>query len=258
MDTEFKIQEHVRDRFDGLLVIGDVHADYKQFKKAADLAKRENYFLLSLGDLVDRGTEPFEVIEHFHSLVQDGLAGLIIGNHDNKMWRYTKGNRVVFSGDALITIDCIKGKEEKFFSMYKDIVEDRLLSSYHRVFDSYIFSHGGFHRAMLDSDAYLRGGSLSIALFGETNGEKDTDGYPIRLYNWIDNIPKGMTAVVGHDRKPVHSVEITEPLVVENEAGGAAMFIDTSCGKGGFLTGALFKHNKREFKLDSIISFKEL
>jgi hypothetical protein len=76
------------------------------------------------------------------------------------------------------------------------------------------------------------------------------------LYNWVDEIPMGRTVMVGHDRMPVFNVPITEPMVKTNSNGGKAIFIDTGCGKGGFLTGAVILHDKKKFVIDSYKEFK--
>lgn len=256
MSTDFKLDTYIKDNFDGILVVGDIHADYALFKRAADLAKSENYFFLSLGDLVDRGTQPFEVVKAMYNMMFDGRAGLIVGNHDNKMWRHSRGNKVNFSADARVTLECVAGREEEFFKMYSAMVEDKLMAAYHLSVGDFIFTHGGFHREMLNGNSVLSKTAKSVAMYGEATGETADDGYPVRAYNWIDLVPAGKTVIVGHDRKPVHNKEIEEPLAVTNSAGGSVMFIDTGCGKGGFLTGLLIKNTKGILELEKSVSFK--
>lgn len=90
-------------------------------------------------------------------------------------------------------------------------------------------------------------------IVGETNGEVYDDGYPVRLYNWIDEVPMGKTVIVGHDKMPIYNINITAPMIVTNKNGGRTVFMDTGCGKGGYLSGAVIV-NDINFKL---VDFKE-
>src|SRR5271165_4267406 len=94
------LANHVKRSFAGMLVIGDVHADYESFMAAHYYAETHNLFLMSLGDLVDRGSFPFETVFKMHESMKAGKAGFTIGNHDNKYHRFHNGARVSFSSDA--------------------------------------------------------------------------------------------------------------------------------------------------------------
>ena len=86
-----------------------------------------------------------------------------------------------------------------------------------------------------------------MALVGEVDGNVYEDGYPVRLYNWVDDIPMGKTVIVGHDMRPMFAKNLlTEPLVVNNTNGGRAVFMDTGCGKGGKLSGAVYLKDKKD------------
>ena len=61
-------------------------------------------------------------------------------------------------------------------------------------------------------------------MYGETSGVFN-NGYPERLYNWVEKIPPRHTVVVGH---AVLSVD--EP-VTKTGAGGSAIFLDTGSSK---------------------------
>lgn len=249
------LANHVKKNFAGMLVIGDVHADYESFTAAHHHAETHNFFLMSLGDLVDRGSFPFETVSHMNRLVKDGRAGFTIGNHDNKYYRFRNGSKVSFSSDAKRTLaDVGPNRQTEFLEMYAEIIEHPHSSMFHR-FDDIILVHAASHHVMWEPIDKFPDSARSRALFGETNGETHDDGFPIRLYNWINEIPMGKTVVVGHDRKPVENVAIVCPLVKTNVNGGKAIFIDTGCGKGGFLTGMIVKHDKH-FKIDHFVEFK--
>ena len=66
----------------------------------------------------------------------------------------------------------------------------------------------------------------------------------------------GKTVMVGHDKMPIHNINITEPMIVQNKNGGKVVFLDTGCGKGGFLTGAVMMSGKKGFALERFVEFK--
>jgi len=45
-------------------------------------------------------------------------------------------------------------------------------------------------------------------------------------------------------------------MQITNATGGKVIFMDTGCGKGGFLTGAVILHGKKGFVLDRFVEFK--
>ncbi|MGC5376602.1 hypothetical protein ACPXAO_24155, partial [Salmonella enterica] len=57
------------------------------------------------------------------------------------------------------------------------------------------FVHAAFHTAMLNNPPPAALGPvsplLSRALFGETTGRMQPDGYPERLLRWVNHIPAG-------------------------------------------------------------------
>jgi protein phosphatase len=99
-----------------------------------------------------------------------------------------------------------------------------------------VLVHGAFHPDMLTCPSRGLGPAVpkklrGLALYGETTGRLDADGYPIRTHSWVERIPAALTVIVGHDVRQTH-----EPLVVDNAAGGRAVFLDTGAGKGGRLS----------------------
>ena len=99
-----------------------------------------------------------------------------------------------------------------------------------------MFVHGGFHTAMLESGPPPGLGrvdtALSRALFGQTTGRTQADGYPERVLRWVDRIPDGVTVYCGHDRRSTDG----RPYVRSGSGGGTAVFLDTGAGKGGHLS----------------------
>jgi len=240
-----------------MLVFGDVHGDFKSFVKAYKFAMDNNFFFMSLGDLVDRGVQPYEVVETMHYAMSLGAAGFTVGNHDDKYSRYLNGAKVRFSVDAKNTLLAVGAEREaEFLRMYSKVVNHETLSGFHHKFDDVVLVHAASHPSLWDGTAEMSKSAKSRYLVGETNGEVFEDGYPVRLYNWMDEVPIGKTLMVGHDKQPIHQVPITEPMVVTNANGGKVIFLDTGCGKGGVLSGAVVSHGKRGFKFEEFKEFK--
>lgn len=251
------LANYIKNNFDGILVFGDIHSDYESLMRSHKFAESHNYFFMSLGDLVDRGPFPFETISHMSAFVKAKRAGVTIGNHDDKFCRFQKGSKVSFSADAKRTLaDVGPERQEEFLQMYVDLMETPEFSGLYHVFDDIILVHAASHPCMWNSEIKCGNEGRSRALYGEVNNESDSDGFPVRLYSWVDEIPMGKTVVVGHDRAPIHNVRIIEPLIKTNINGGKAIFIDTGCGKGGFLSGMIIIHDNGRFKFDRFIDFK--
>lgn len=251
------LYNHVRDNFAGMIVFGDIHADYVSYKKAHDYALFNNYFFMSLGDLVDRGPSPFETVMHMSARVKERTAGFTIGNHDDKYRRFHKGSNVRFSRDGCKTFDDVGvDRHHEFLSAYTEMIETPVFSGIYHTFDDITLVHAASHPVMWEVGGKFGSTAKSRALVGETSGKMLDDGYPERLYSWIDEIPAGKTVIVGHDRCPVHGEYINKPLVMVNSSGGKVVFLDTGCGKGGFLSAAVIKHNTSMFEFETFIDFK--
>lgn len=249
------LEQHVRDNFKGMLVIGDIHADYRLFLRAAEYAHDHELFLMSLGDLVDRGPNPFQTVQLMSLLIAQGKGGFTIGNHDNKFGRLYHGAKVILSRDSKKTLEDVGDRQNEFLSMYVGIIENPVYSGFYHIFDNIILVHAASHPAMWDNLVKFDKTAESRSIYGETTGETHSDGYPVRLYNWIDEIPKDKTVLVGHDRMPIFNKAIYMPMKRINNNNGCAIFIDTGCGKGGFLTAAVICHDK-EFKIKDYVEFK--
>lgn len=251
------LEKHVRDNFDGMLVIADIHGDFESYGRATAFADAAGLFVLSLGDLVDRGPSPFEVVSDMHARMKAGRAGFCVGNHDDKFRRLHHGAKVSLSLDARRTLESVgEERREHFLTMYTEVVEMSVMSGLFHTFGDYTFVHAASHPAMWEGVTELGKSARSRALVGETNGETYADGYPVRLYNWVDEIPMGKTVMVGHDKMAVFNVPLMAPLTKSSPNGGKAIFMDTGCGKGGFLTGAVFMKHKGKFRLETFKEFK--
>ena len=229
--------------YSGLATFSDVHAHAKKLKKGIRYALDNNLFIVFLGDLVDGHDAPLETVLAVKAILDAGTGVLVIGNHDDKFYRYAIGNPVILKKQNKQTLaDIPKGAEKLFLQTIIDVVTHKN-ASHHFEYDNWVFVHGSCHEEIWTSPDELSKKAKHRALYGEVTGEEDEEGMPVRLYNWIDEIPSGRGVVVGHDRKPYGGKKLadTGPFDHTNPQGGRVIFSDTGCGKGGHLTLTVFK-----------------
>ena len=209
-----------------LRVVGDVHGDSRAFGFAAETDR----FVVQLGDLTDSGPDSAGALETALRLVDEGRGVFLLGNHDRKLGRALGGQPVRIDGALEATLASLAPR-----------LRERALDAIERapawiVDGRRVFVHGGFHTAMLDHTPPPGLGrvdtALSRALFGQTTGRTQPDGYPERVLRWVDRIPQGVTVYCGHDRRSTDG----RPYIRLGSEGGRAVFLDTGAGKGGHLS----------------------
>jgi len=214
-----------------LRVVGDVHGDARAFAFAADTDR----FIVQLGDLTDSGPDSAGALEMALRLIEEGRGVFVLGNHDRKLGRALGGQPVRV--DAAL---------EQTLLQLAPRLRERALDAIERApawivqhgahQPHRVFVHGGFHTAMLEMAPPPGLGRvdppLSRALFGQTTGRTQPDGYPERVLRWVDRIPSDYTVYCGHDRRSTDG----RPYIRNGMAGGTAVFLDTGAGKGGHLS----------------------
>ena len=223
----------------GFLVVGDIHNEIEQMQSVVDFATSKDLDLIFVGDLVDYGPNPAEVIKLANSLPN---AQFIEGNHDNKIHRYAKGNDVVIGENQRGTVDALEDPE--VLTAWTELYNK--MTSYVSIGDTYI-THAGFSGEFWEGVDNKK--VRKTFMFGEVDNslpfvERFGQLYPHRSYGWTGSIPKGKTVIVGHDRspfqiKPAFDSNINKVVVSENEQGGTVIFTDTGAGKGGFVSGVI-------------------
>lgn len=230
------IREH---GYDGITVVGDVHGTMNALQNAVGWARRRNHFLLFLGDIVDYGLDTLEVADQVYQLMIRGEAEALLGNHERKIFRYLSPrnkniNHMRLSSGNKVTIDRVNAlstfDRERWVNRFNSMVH---LMRNHRCDEDFIFAHGAVSPDLWASrDFRLRGAQEEITLFGEVDDSvKRADSFPNRVYNWVDLLEFGQTAIVGHDIRSSY-----EPFTHTGVLGGKAVFLDTGCGKGGHLS----------------------
>ncbi len=226
----------------GVVTFSDIHAHAKKLKKGIRYAVKNNYFMVFLGDLVDGHDKPLETVSVVKKLLDEDRAVLVVGNHDDKFRRYAIGNPVHLKRAQKQTIEDVPEKNrEQFLQMMIDVTTHRNAGLTHRYGDV-VFVHGSAHSTLWDDPDNPPKKAQHRALYGQVDGSYDDDGFPVRLYNWVDDVPDGKHVVVGHDRKPMGTkLKKTGPLTHQGSQGGKATFTDMGCGKGGQLCLAAFE-----------------
>ena len=225
--------------FSGVSVIGDVHGQYESFAQTIDWARRRNHFLIILGDLNDYGPDSIGTVDLAYHHIVRGSAVNVIGNHELKIskwllqpqnmnFKLSDGNKTTVSQYEKLSVEAQLKWKTRFAALMN-------LGAYHWVLDSFVFAHGAVSENLFGiHDTQLRGKLGKFVMFGELNAQEPFDqshNMPNKVYNWCKFIPKGKTAIVGHDIRTTMA-----PLVVPSNYGGETIFLDTGSGKGGALT----------------------
>lgn len=229
--------------YSGLATFSDIHAHAEKLKGGIKYALKNNLFIVFLGDLIDGHDKPLETVLIVKQILDAGTGALVIGNHDDKFYRYAKGNPVILKKQNKQTLaDIPEGQEKLFLQTMTDLYLHKN-SDFHFEYANWVFIHGSCHKEVWERPEKLSKKARHRALYGEVTGEEDEDGMPVRIYNWVDEIPAGRGVVVGHDRKPYggETLADTGPFDHTNDQGGRVIFSDTGCGKGGKLTLTVFK-----------------
>ena len=207
-------------------MVGDVHGDARAFAQAVQTDR----FVVQLGDLADGGEDSAGALRVALDLLEDGRGVFLLGNHDHKLARLLSGRAV--KADAALRATAAQLDEALRARVLAAVTRAPAWLRRGRTF----FVHGGFHTAMLYHLPPPFGGKvegpLARALFGQTTGRRQPDGFPERVLDWVDRVPRGLTVYCGHDNRSPDG----RPWTAQGAAGGTAVFLDTGAGKGGHLS----------------------
>ncbi len=217
-------------------IIGDVHGCFDELRMLLEqlgyvvtieggsgneitVIPPEGRKALFLGDLVDRGPNIPAVLRLVMGMVARGDALCVPGNHDVKLVRKLRGRDVQITHGLAESLAQLEDEPPAFREAVAAFL-DGLVSHY--LFDdgTLVVAHAGMKQEMQGRGS---GRVREFALYGETTGETDEFGLPVR-YDWAAEYRGKAYVVYGHTPVP------------DPEWLNRTINIDTGCVFGGKLT----------------------
>ncbi|MFF7023400.1 polynucleotide kinase-phosphatase [Streptomyces klenkii] len=203
LERRFNDLRHLTGPFD---IIGDIHGCSSEletllaklgYEDGAHPAGRTAVFV---GDLVDRGPDSPGVLRRVMGMVAAGNALCVPGNHENKLGRWLKGKKVQHSHGLAETIEQLErvdAEDPAFRERVREFI-DGLVSHYVLDGGKLVVCHAGLPEKY---HGRTSGRVRSHALYGDTTGETDEFGLPVR-YPWAEDYRGRAAVVYGHTPNP--------------------------------------------------------
>jgi protein phosphatase len=172
-----------------------------------------------VGDLVDRGPNTPDALRIAMSMTAAGSAYAVQGNHERKLERWLSGKKVTVAHGLQESIDQLAGQDRGLsegLPTFLDGLRSHLWLDGGRL----AVAHAGLKEEMIGRGS---GAVREFALYGETTGEIDEFGLPVRA-DWAAAYRGKTTVVYGHTP------------VLQAEWVNNTLCIDTGCVFGGKLT----------------------
>ncbi|GAB3410628.1 polynucleotide kinase-phosphatase [Schumannella luteola] len=187
--------------------------------RPVDAVHPEGRRAIFLGDLVDRGPDTPGVLRLAMGMVRSGHALAVPGNHEAKLVRSLQGKRVQTSHGLAETLTQLAAETPEFRAEVERFAHSLVG---HLVLDEgrLVVAHAGLIEAY---QGRASGRVRSFALYGDTTGETDEYGLPVRL-PWADDYRGSATVLYGHTP------------TLDAEWVNNTMCLDTGCVFGGKLS----------------------
>lgn len=170
-------------QYDGTTAVDATHPDGRQ--------------AVFVGDLVDRGPDTPGVLRLVMGMVASGNALCVSGNHEAKLVRALKGSKVTVSHGLAESLAQMEAESEDFGKQALDFM-DGLISHYVLDDGKLVVAHAGLKESYHGRSS---GRVRSFALYGDTTGETDEYGLPVR-YPWAQEYRGQAMVVYGHTPVP--------------------------------------------------------
>ncbi|MGW8396259.1 polynucleotide kinase-phosphatase [Streptomyces lydicus] len=231
-ERRFNDLRHLTGPFD---IVGDIHGCRSELEtlldrlgyglvrdalgRPVDAVHPEGRTAVFVGDLVDRGPDSPGVLRLVMGMVGAGHALCVPGNHENKLGRYLKGRKVQPTHGLAETIEQLDKEDEAFRAEVGAFIQG-LVSHYVLDGGGLVVCHAGLPEKY---HGRTSGRVRSFALYGDTTGETDEFGLPVR-YPWAEDYRGRAAVVYGHTPTP--------------RAGwlNNTICLDTGCVFGGAMT----------------------
>lgn len=227
-----RLWNNLRDEHGPFDIIGDVHGCLDELRALlaqlgyevsssgdASVKPPAGRRVIFLGDVVDRGPNVPGVLRLVMGMVEAGTALCVPGNHDIKLMRKLRGKDVKVSHGLAESLAQLDREPAEFRKRVVDFIDD-LVSHYMLDDGKLVVAHAGMKEPMQGRGS---GKVRDFALYGETTGETDEYGLPVR-HNWAAEYRGKAMVVYGHTPVP------------ESEWVNNTICIDSGCVFGGKLT----------------------
>ncbi|MFG2279987.1 polynucleotide kinase-phosphatase [Streptomyces asoensis] len=184
-------------------IIGDIHGCARELESLlaklgyADGVHPDGRQAVFVGDLVDRGPDSPGVLRRVMGMVKSGNALCVPGNHENKYGRLLRGRQVQHTHGLAETVEQMAGESEEFRTEVREFIAG-LVSHYVLDGGRLVVCHAGLPEKY---HGRTSGRVRSHALYGETTGETDEFGLPVR-YPWAEDYRGRAAVVYGHTPVP--------------------------------------------------------
>jgi polynucleotide kinase-phosphatase len=225
LERRYNDLRHLTGPFD---IIGDIHGCASELETLlgrlgyADGVHPQGRTAVFVGDLVDRGPDSPGVLRRVMGMVAAGTALCVPGNHENKLARWLRGKQVQHRHGLAETIEQFEKEDAKdpaFRERVREFIEG-LVSHYVLDGGKLVVCHAGLPEKY---HGRTSGRVRSFALYGDTTGETDEYGLPVR-YPWAEDYRGRAAVVYGHT--PIPSATWLNNTIC----------LDTGCVFGGRMT----------------------
>lgn len=214
--------------------IGDIHGEVDKLKGLLKLINfdYENDRLIQLGDVVDRGSSSYEVVEE---LLKIKNLVAIRGNHDSCWFDYLKGLPSVLwnqgANETWYSYERNGIKPEVHFDFFKNQV------NYYIDEDNNLYVHGGFnrHKHIDEQEEHVYYWDRDLFLAALSYESMKDNEHPFKMKDEFNTI------FIGHT--PTIYWEQTTPIKAAN-----IINVDTGCGKGDYPLTAINVRTKEIFQ----------
>ncbi|MDX2847546.1 polynucleotide kinase-phosphatase [Streptomyces sp. PA03-3a] len=187
-------------------IIGDIHGCSSELETLlgklgyVDGVHPEGRTAVFVGDLVDRGPDSPGVLRRVMGMVAAGDALCVPGNHENKLGRWLRGKQVQHTHGLAETIEQLEKEDQRDPAFREQVREfiDGLVSHYVLDGGKLVVCHAGLPEKY---HGRTSGRVRSHALYGDTTGETDEFGLPVR-YPWAEDYRGRAAVVYGHTPVP--------------------------------------------------------
>ncbi|MBT2383765.1 polynucleotide kinase-phosphatase [Streptomyces sp. ISL-11] len=210
LERRFNDLRHVTGPFD---IVGDIHGCRSELEtlltelgyvlvrddagRPVDATHPGGRTAAFVGDLVDRGPDSPGVLRLVMGMVAAGHALCVPGNHENKLGRHLAGRKVQHTHGLAETIEQLEKEDGAFRERVREFIES-LVSHYVLDGGDLVVCHAGLPEKY---HGRTSGRVRSHALYGDTTGETDEFGLPVR-YPWAEDYRGRAAVVYGHTPTP--------------------------------------------------------